>query len=59
MRRAGELAEAVADGEPGRDLVLEEIAAMRQNHGDSGADARALDECDVSDTHPVDIGDGV
>ena len=59
MRRAGELAKAVADGKPRRDLVLEEIAAMRQNHGDPGADVRALDERDVSNTHPVDIGDGV
>jgi len=41
LRRAGELAEAVADCEPRRDLVLKKIAAMWEDRGNAGADIRA------------------
>src|SRR5262249_13550759 len=59
LRGAGEFAEAVADCEPGRDLVLKKIATVRQDRGDASADARALDERDVSDAHTADICDRV
>ena len=44
LRRAGELAEGVADEHRAGDLVLEEIAAVRQDRRHAGADGVALDE---------------
>ncbi len=55
----GQLAVAVPDRDPGRDLVLEDVAAV----GDDGRDARpdvfAFDERDLADLDPGDVGDGV
>ena len=59
LGHAGELAVAVADRDPGRDLVLEEVADVRQNGRHARPDVLPFDERDLADLDPGDVGDGV
>jgi len=55
----GELAEAVTERETGRNLVLEEIARVRQDRRHTGAYASALDQREMAYRDAGDIRDRV
>ena len=59
LRRAGQLAEGVADEDRAGHLVLKHVAAVRQDRGHPGPDAIAFDDRRVSDAHAVDVGDRI
>ena len=59
LRRAGELAERVADEHRPGHLVLKDVAAVRHDRGDAGAHAVALDDGRVPDAHARHVGDRV
>ena len=59
LGHAGELAVAVGDRDPGRDLVLEDVAAVGEDGRDAGPDVLPFDERDLADLDPGDVGDGV
>ena len=59
LRRAHELAEAIADYDCRGHLVLEHVAFVRHDRSHAGADAIAFDECAMSDAHAVHVGDCV
>ena len=59
LRAAGELAEGIRDVDTGRDLLLEEIAAVRQDRGHARAEISALMERHVPDHDACHIRDRV
>ncbi len=56
---ARQLPERVADEHGSRDLLLEEVPAVGQDGGDSGADVLALDERRLADADAGDVRDRV
>src|SRR5690606_36954684 len=59
LDRAERLPEAVERIERGRHAVAEEIARMRNDRRDAGADRIAFPNRDVPHTHTVDVGDRI
>jgi hypothetical protein len=59
LRRPRELAEGVPDEDAARDLVAEDVARVRKDGGHARANAVALDDREVADAHPGDVGDRV
>jgi hypothetical protein len=59
LRRAHQLAETVADEDCSRHLVLEQVASVRQDSGDAGADLLVADQGDVPHGDTRDISDCV
>jgi hypothetical protein len=51
LRRTHQLAEAVADEDCARHFLLKQIARMRQDGGDAGANVRAANDGRVADAH--------
>ena len=56
---SGQLAERVADEHRAGHLLLEQVAAVRQDCRDAGPDVVAFDDRRVPDLHAFDIGDRV
>ena len=59
LRRAGELAESVADKDRAWNLLAEEIAAVRKDGCHAGAHGTAIYERDLPDAHAGDVRDRV
>jgi hypothetical protein len=59
LRRAHELAEAVADEDGPRHLLLKEVAAVRHDGRDAGAHVFAANQSRVADSHAFNVCDGV
>ncbi len=59
LRRARQLAEGVADEHGAGHLLLEHVAAVRHDGGDTRAHGVAGVQRDVADPHAGDVGDGV
>lgn len=59
LRGADEFAESVVDEDGAGDFVLKEIAGVRKDGSDAGADVVAFGESDLADKDARDIGDGV
>lgn len=54
-----ELAEGVVGEDGAGNFVLKEIAGMRADGGDAGADVITFEESDLADEDAGDVGDGV
>jgi len=59
LRAAGQFAETVAYEDRGRRLLLEEVAGVRNDGGDAGADGVSIDERDVAHGDARHIGYGI
>src|SRR6185295_763394 len=59
LRRSRQLAKCVADEHRTGDLVLKDVAAVRNDRRDAGADQLTLDNRGVADAHAFDVGDRV
>ena len=59
LRHAGEFAEAVAHINGGGAFAAEEIAFMRHDRRDAGTHIVTFNDCDLTDFHAGDVGNGV
>ena len=59
LRRAGKLAERIADKYSSRHLLLKQVAVMREERGHTSANAVAGDQRDVADLHARNVCDCV
>ena len=59
LGRPGELPEAVGHVDRAGDLVLEQVAGMRQNGGHPGTHVVAVKQRHLANANPFDIGDAV